>query len=200
MKMVPGVLEKLLYSVWGLSALVLFQLAVFSPVELFAQTSDQGFVLRERTVPILPNDYQIGNLGQVDRSSRELIERSLLYLYGSDIAAFERMVAPADRQRLVQRFALELNKSSTAADEQDSIGEPASFDTVRISPVGGVEPGFRVYSLRILAGDRARSGEVWIVEKDNRLLVEDLVLDLAYGELFGDETRRFSPGGARTVW
>lgn len=166
-----------------------------------AQGPEQNFLLRGLSRAIAPIDYSIGALVAIDPATRRVLESGLSYLYEGDMDAFVRLVAPESRHRLRERLQ---DFVEAIADQRVPI------DSIRIAPLQEHSGMGRVntttgesgqgYALRLIQGEHAVSGEVWVVAGNAGPIIDDLVLDFGNRESFGDDSRKFAPGSARTVW
>lgn len=192
-----ALLQRILYLFVGLSVIGV------SPVgaQSTEQSSEPSFMLRQRSGPVIPRDYALGALHSVNPAVRRVIRTSLSDLYSGDMDAFATLVTPESQHRLRERFQ----------DLVESLEhETNSFDSVRIAPLqdrGSTQQlsdrsadAVRGYALRVIDRRYVTSGQVWVVVGASGPIIDDIVLDFRNRESFGDESRKFAPGGARTVW
>ena len=169
-----------------------------------ANDAEQNFTLRSRSQPETPIDYTIGSLADIETATRGVIRAAVAYVYAGDMDAFMSLVVPDSQHRLRERFR-EVQGTVDAPDAADM------FDGIRISPVGAGGAGEAVqnddageqrrgYVVRIIQGRSATTGEAWVVVGSTGPMIDDLVIDFRNRELFGDDTQKFAPGGARTGW
>ncbi len=156
-----------------------------------AQGLEQSFLLRELSRSITPVDYSIGALVAIDPATRSVVEAGITHLYSGDLDAFVRVVAPHSRHRLRERF---LEVADAMMDDRVPV------DSIRIAPVQDDRGMGQGYALRLIQGSYAVTGEVWVGTGTSNPMIEDLVIDFGNREMFGDDSHRFAPGGARTVW
>ncbi|MCA1755497.1 MAG: hypothetical protein LC641_12560 [Spirochaeta sp.] len=181
---------------------------------LAANDAEQNLTLRSRSQPKTPIDYTIGSLADIDTTTRGVIRAAVAYVYAGDMDAFMSLVVPDSQHRLRERF----REAEVAVDEQDAVEDAVNaadaadmLDGIRISPVGEGRAGAAVqnddagerrrgYVVRVIQGRSATTGEAWIVVGSTGPMIDDLVIDFRNREFFGDDTRKFAPGGARTGW
>lgn len=185
-----------------------------------ADGAEQIFTLRSRSQPKIPIDYTIGSLVDIDSTTRGVIRAAVAYVYAGDMDAFVSLVVPDSQHRLRERFReaeVAVNEQDTVEDAVDAPDAPDApdaadmFDSIRISPVGEGRGGQAVqnddageqrrgYLVRVIQGRSATTGEAWVVVGSTDPMIDDLVIDFRNREIFGDDTQKFAPGGARTGW
>ncbi len=191
---------------------ILYLLVVFGVLgvsSVGAQGYEQSFVLRALSQPETPVDYDIGALLTIDPATRGVIEAAMSHLVAGDIDAFLRLLSADSRHRLGERFYDLMNQSRPETTDEVA-NRAVGIDSLRIAPVQsrtameqtdtGSEAARRGYSVRLIQGNYATRGEVWVVMRNTGPIIDDVVIDFGSRTVFGDDTRKFAPGGARTIW